>query len=195
MRAVNVVVEGIEMDIALDPTTRVASIVRGSLAKDLVLVVNTNTPGRLRFAAASAVPMRGIGVLVEAFLVGGDPDRSRIASVSINEGAVPAVADADLSSFAADSDLDGITDLAEILAGTDPLADDTNRPRARVRLTVDGVVIGWNATPGRTYRVEFTATLAHGWQTLGQPVIAQSETVEVADPAAVLRALRFYRVV
>ena len=101
-----------------------------------------------------------------------------------------------------DFDHDGVADLDEFRAGTNP-ADDTSTLRvltlqSALTLPVDGTrrtVLTWSATPGRTYRVQAKEDVAGAWIDLEGDVLATSTTATKVEilPAGVER--RFHRVV
>jgi hypothetical protein len=60
------------------------------------------------------------------------------------------------------------------------------------RIGSGGVTLSWSAIPGRRYQVLFTDDLsAAEWEHLGDPAVAQGETVSIADTPP--GAQRFYR--
>lgn len=66
----------------------------------------------------------------------------------------------------ADEDGDGMSNLAEAIAGTDPL-DPASRLLAQVVRDEDDVVVNWNPVAGRTYAVQRRSSLSSGsWQTV-----------------------------
>ena len=101
----------------------------------------------------------------------------------------------DLSRALDDADGDGMTNLEEFLAGTDPL-DDASALRLQISVVVSperSVVLNWLAVPGKSYRVQFKNSLnepawadAPGAMAIG----TQGSFTVQADEAA-----RFYRVV
>lgn len=92
-----------------------------------------------------------------------------------------------------DSDHDGMTNLQEYLAGTDPQDAASRFTNA---LSIDGGVptVRFMARAGRGYTVQFSNTLG-AWTKLSD-VSPQASDVEVsvADPAAVSEPKRFYRI-
>ena len=95
-----------------------------------------------------------------------------------------------------DADNDGMTNLAEYLADTDP-----NDPTSRFSglLTLDGGVptVHFVAKAGRSYTVQYSTSLGSGsWQKLADlPVQGASGNVSVPDPSGTGQVKRFYRVV
>lgn len=95
-----------------------------------------------------------------------------------------------------DFDGDGLLDLHEFLAGTDPTDPDsalTILPGAVVG--EDGVTIEWQSVPGKTYRVQFKDSLdAQEWQDVAGDVTADGATAGKIDPTGSAQPHRFYRV-
>jgi len=94
-----------------------------------------------------------------------------------------------------DTDGDGLTDLQEFWAGTDPTkADSVLAVRLAGRDANGGVQLRWPALPGRTYRIEYKAELTDSaWIPLPQGIVAESLAGSyAADPNEASR--RFYRV-
>ena len=93
----------------------------------------------------------------------------------------------------ADDDSDGMTNLQEFLAGTDPL-DAASALRLQVMGREAG---GWRfsfeSVAGKNYRVEASADLLD-WQPLGEIIPGTGQVVEVLDESATGVASRFYRV-
>jgi Tol biopolymer transport system component len=95
-----------------------------------------------------------------------------------------------------DFDGDGMTDLQEFLAGTDPTkSGSVLSVLSLTSLNSSSTTVLWSALPGKRYRVQFKNGLSDaGWSNLAQPVIANSTTGSLVDPASP-KAQRFYRVV
>lgn len=90
-----------------------------------------------------------------------------------------------------DSDNDGASNLAEFLAGTNPV-DANSVLRARIEKRGSGVWLDWNATPGLVYQVQ-RSTNAVDWISFGSSRFApdSKDTVSVAGGASALfRVLR-----
>ena len=92
--------------------------------------------------------------------------------------------------------LDGLTDVGEFKAGTDP----TNQGSILRVTTIRAVDAGrktivWSSIPGKTYRLEFKRGLTDSsWTPLPSSVVAQDETTSAED-ARPAESERFYRVV
>lgn len=95
-----------------------------------------------------------------------------------------------------DYDGDGVSDLDEYLAGTNP----TNNQSVLEVLTVRGngssqPEILWAAVPGRSYRVQYKDDFnVAGWSDLAGDVVANSSTGMRVDNSGTAGAKRFYRV-
>ncbi len=97
-----------------------------------------------------------------------------------------------------DSDGDGASNLAEYLAGTNPV-----NAKSRLQLSIPGirrsggaeeVVLRWQTTPGRSYVVEWAADVQGGeWNVLADNVDGDGEVHEVTTPPLAASA-SFYRV-
>ena len=96
----------------------------------------------------------------------------------------------------ADSDADGLTDLQEFLAGSNPLSDASI---LRTVLLIDwqgNTTINWSAVPGRSYRVEYNDSLsAISWMVLVDAITANTATGVAIDQSAAAVLRRFYRVI
>jgi hypothetical protein len=92
-----------------------------------------------------------------------------------------------------DADRDGMTNLQEYLAGTDP-QDAASRFTSAISLSGGVPGIRFIARAGRGYTVQFSDALG-AWSKLSD-VAPQTVTVEVtvADPSAVGQPMRFYRI-
>ena len=96
---------------------------------------------------------------------------------------------------AADPDGDGMTNLQEYVAGTDPFVSaDVLRPSIAVN---DGdLVVSFPTVAGKTYRVECSDTLADGsWTTLLNNIAGTGGRVEVTDAGGAAQPRRFFRIV
>jgi antitoxin component YwqK of YwqJK toxin-antitoxin module len=95
-----------------------------------------------------------------------------------------------------DMDGDGVSDLFEFLAGTDPLDPDSALRGTLTELAADGSVrIAWPTQPGYTYQVQYAdSPTALQWTNLGDPVTAADLPGVVADQLPTTTTSRFYRV-
>jgi hypothetical protein len=117
------------------------------------------------------------------------------------DGNTNGVAHVDMGAFEfvhplADTDRDGMLDAAEGIAGTDP-TDLVSVLRTTIRfLTPSGpVMITWPSVLGRTYQLEWAATLppAGGWQSVSNNIPGVGGALTVADTSGA-SSNRFYRV-
>jgi hypothetical protein len=95
-----------------------------------------------------------------------------------------------------DFDNDGLNDLEEYLAGTDPKDPSSNLKLKPVMYNGTSFVVSFTAVAGKSYRVQFSHTLAPGsWLNLAD-VAPQATTgpVQVTDANASSSTARFYRV-
>ena len=94
-----------------------------------------------------------------------------------------------------DPDVDGMTNLAEMQAGTNP-----NNPGSRlafVSVTViptGGAQVVWSSEPGRRYRLLRSRELLGGYQSLGSPQSATPPANTYVDNTATSEGSYFYRV-
>jgi hypothetical protein len=70
----------------------------------------------------------------------------------------------------ADSDGDGVSNLNEFLAGTNPL-DPNSALRIRLQPTLQGLYLNWNTQPGLIYQIQSSTDL-HTWSNFGSPRFA-----------------------
>ena len=95
---------------------------------------------------------------------------------------------------ALDSDQDGLSNLAEFLAGTDP-RNPASVLRLRAAVGAGGAAsLTFTATAGHTYTLFYTETLTTPvWRKLQEiPATEQDRIVEVTDPRAATGSPRFY---
>jgi len=77
-------------------------------------------------------------------------------------------------SATADSDHDGMSNLQEFLAGTDP-TDAGSVLRVQLTGTPQGFFLNWNPQPGLTYQVQVKTNLTGGWSNLGSSRFAAGD--------------------
>jgi|GEM_PF-1268076 len=95
-----------------------------------------------------------------------------------------------------DLDQDGQSDRAEFLSGTDPTnSGSVFRVMTVTPLSATTATVFWNASPGRTYEVQYKDIVTEGWTSLSGAVTATSATAFKVDDHAPLETQRFYRVV
>src|SRR5262249_43422872 len=83
-----------------------------------------------------------------------------------------------------DPDRDGYTNLAEYIAGSNPI-DATSVLRIEaIHWDAIGATIRWRSAPGKRYQVSSRpyANSSRGWQNVGAPVVATGELTEFLDP-------------
>jgi YD repeat-containing protein len=98
---------------------------------------------------------------------------------------------------AADFDGDGMSDLAEFLAGTSPV-DRTSLLKVTRVLTQTGVsaTIEWAAVAGKTYRVQYKDALdLSQWNNLSGDIPANGTAASKLDNTVAGRVQRYYRVI
>jgi hypothetical protein len=91
----------------------------------------------------------------------------------------------------ADDDGDGMSNAAELVAGTNPQSASSNFVASASRPTANSVTITWTPIAGRTYRVEATTSLSSPTWT----PIAAAQTSGSYTENSVTSTARFYRVV
>jgi hypothetical protein len=95
----------------------------------------------------------------------------------------------------ADSDGDGLTDLQEFLAGTNPINNDSVLRCLAVVTSAGGATIYWSAVLGHSYRIEYKNSIDDAnWTTLVSSTSPSTPNASVFDPDASLSTQRFYRV-
>jgi hypothetical protein len=94
-----------------------------------------------------------------------------------------------------DPDHDGMSNLAEFWAGTDPLDSNSVFALKSCGVSPDGhATITWPSVTGRVYTVEFSDDFAR-WTPLGAPLPGNGSVMTVSDPASMQQApRRVYRV-
>ncbi|HXT39066.1 MAG TPA: hypothetical protein VN887_03495 [Candidatus Angelobacter sp.] len=97
----------------------------------------------------------------------------------------------------ADSDGDGLSDLMEYKAGTNPIdASSSLNARASVEPSTSRVTVTWDASPGRSYRLEYKNDLAGtNWNPVLAGVLVNGSTAICLDDTPATGNQRFYRVV
>jgi len=94
-----------------------------------------------------------------------------------------------------DFDGDGLTNLQEYLAGTDPNAPLNVLRIIEVALAGSDAQINFTSVTGKTYRVESADSIGSGiWNPVGGTAAGTGATVTVTNPGAAGQARRAYRV-
>lgn len=94
-----------------------------------------------------------------------------------------------------DPDHDGLNNLQEFFAGTDP--NDSSSALRSGSLTADGndLVLSFSTVSGITYRVEYKNDLTTGsWLLLADQILGTGNTIQLTDPNAAPTGHRYYRV-
>jgi hypothetical protein len=92
-----------------------------------------------------------------------------------------------------DADHDGLTNLQEYQAGTDPQSAESRLQLDALTVTANGVKLHFRAALDRAYRIEYRDRLGGGaWRTLSEIEAGAAREVVVEDPAPG-SAARFYR--
>jgi glycosidase len=105
--------------------------------------------------------------------------------------------DGDNSRAGDDADGDGITNLDEYSAGTNPLDPTSAFVITGIETLGADIQVSWKAIAGRTYQLQRASSpeVAAMWSDVGSPLNAGSPTASQIDPGAAADPLLFYRVV
>jgi hypothetical protein len=102
----------------------------------------------------------------------------------------------DKSRASDDADGDGLTNLQEFRAGTDPKSAASVLRISGVDKVGTAVRVSFPTVTGKTYRLESRDDLVSGsWNVLTDQVFGTGSTLQITDPSAAGLAKRFYRVV
>ncbi len=105
--------------------------------------------------------------------------------------------DSDMSHAGDDPDGDGLTNLQEYLAGTNPL-DPTSAFRV-LSIVPSGadIQVSWSSVANKTYQLQRSdsPSATSMWQNVGSPVTAAAGTSMQTDPGAAADPSHFYRVI
>jgi uncharacterized repeat protein (TIGR01451 family) len=95
----------------------------------------------------------------------------------------------------ADPDGDGMTNLQEFHAGTDPNSATSVLEITETQQIGDDFVINFDTVSGKNYKIEYTDDIVSGiWNTVTNNVAGTGGTVSITDSGAALLPHRFYRV-
>ena len=93
-----------------------------------------------------------------------------------------------------DSDGDGLTNLQEFKAGTDPAVANSVLRISAITKTSGDIQIGFPTVAGKTYRLEYKNDLLLGnWTPLADGIFGTGTQIQVTDPGALGLGKRFYR--
>ena len=112
-------------------------------------------------------------------------------------GALPTDAFHAHDTMVVDSDGDGINDLSESIAGTDPLDAGSGFRLLSIEVTGEGTLLEWSSTPGKLYTVEYLPKLGGRWEALAsmEAVGGVSESSFLDDdPERMSNAAGYYRI-
>ncbi|MBI2924443.1 MAG: hypothetical protein HYY24_01930 [Verrucomicrobia bacterium] len=104
-----------------------------------------------------------------------------------------------LSAPNGDPDGDGMSNLAEYKAGTDPMKADSALRVMKIEAVASGpgeapmIALRWPTIAGRRYIIERSASLSGGWTVVGDPMVGDGQLAEFIEPSAADRP-HFYRV-
>lgn len=94
----------------------------------------------------------------------------------------------------ADPDHDGMSNLAEWIAGTNPTNAASVLRASIVSNNLSGVVVSWSSTAGKTYWLARSTNLLTGFSTINTNIAATAPTNILTDTAILSGNTRFYRV-
>lgn len=95
----------------------------------------------------------------------------------------------------ADTDGDGLTDLQEFQAGTNPINNTSVLRCLAITSSTGGTTIYWSSIPGKNYRIEYKSNIDDPtWSTLIDSIAASTETMSMTDTNTTFSTQRFYRV-
>ena len=95
----------------------------------------------------------------------------------------------------ADPDHDGMNNLAEWIAGTNPTNAASNLHVTLVSATnANDVVVGWSSVAGKIYWLERSTNPLTGFSTIATNITATAPTNTMTDTIALPGNTRFYRV-
>jgi hypothetical protein len=93
-----------------------------------------------------------------------------------------------------DPDADGMTNLEEMIAGTDPNSARSALAVTSIGLNNLGVRITWRTVQGKRYQVYVSEELGGEWSPMGPELVATSESGTCVDETANSAKVRYYKV-
>ncbi|MEM7383463.1 MAG: LamG-like jellyroll fold domain-containing protein, partial [Verrucomicrobiota bacterium] len=99
-----------------------------------------------------------------------------------------------IAATALDQDGDGMLDIVEQAAGTNPLDSADYLRMTKIAPSKEAISLEWSSVPGKSYVIEFTEDLSQGWEVIGN-VKGEARTTgfQDADPVRVRTRSGFYR--
>ncbi len=173
--------------------------------------VTTNGSGNASFAAplAAAIPAGYVVSATATDPLGNTSEFSAVRTVTSTDNGADGLPDAwmlanfghidpranDLSRANDDADGDGLTNLQEFMAGTDPRSATSGLRVLAVTKNGSDLSLAFRSVPGRTYRIEARDNFLLGpWLLFEDQVVATGTTTAVTDFGATLGPRRGYRV-
>jgi hypothetical protein len=159
----------------------------GLVPRYLLTVTRSNGQVTTHETTATSFVVTGIpsGVTATATVTTLNPNNTAVASTATSSSTQT------LSiTSAGDDDADGMSNAAEITAGTNPLDASSIFKVNSIVMQGGNVTLTWQAVSGRTYKVESSTTLSGSWTTKATGL--QVGTFSESKPAD---AKVFYRVV
>ena len=103
--------------------------------------------------------------------------------------------DADNSLASEDADGDGMSNLEEFLADTNPLDLNYSLRITAISIAGDDVQVSWTTRTGKTYQLQRCPTLGNGnWSNIAVGVSGNGGIVTQSEPGAATNPPSFYRV-
>ncbi len=101
----------------------------------------------------------------------------------------------DKSRASDDADGDGVTNLQEFKAGTDPKSANSVLRITSIDRSTGNPRISFPSVTGKTYRLDYRDDLVTGsWSPLVDGIFGTGATVQISDPSGTGLSKRFYRI-
>ncbi len=100
----------------------------------------------------------------------------------------------DHSMAAQDADGDGLSNLQEFLAGTDPTDASSSFRITAISVTGDDVVVTWTTQPNKTNQLERSGAVDTNWFSVGSITIGTGNPATQTDPGGATNPAGYYRV-